>query len=487
MKGNQKVGLARLGAMLWVLLVLVVHCAAQGTHAGGSTVPALMVSDIHFEPFWDPGKVAQLAAAPAAGWKAILSAADSADRAQRFADLQQSCHARGMDTSYPLLLSSLNATRADAAGIKFITVSGDLISHAFSCKYKTLFPRSTPADYRSFVEKTIEFVMTSLRGNFPGVPVYASLGNNDSDCGDYQLDAHSDFLAAAGKTMTADLPPQDRKEAIETFAAGGYYSASLPLPLRHARLLVLNDLFMARRYATCSAKPDPAAAAEQIAWLRQQLERARRDKEKIWVMSHIPPGVDAYATLTKGRDICGGGTPQMFLSSEALADTLADFGDVIQLVIFAHTHMDEMRLLMPARNDADHGPVAVKMVSSISPIDGNNPSFTVAGVDPVSGVLADYRVFAASNQTGVDTKWAEEYDYAQAYKEPSFSSSSVANLVAEFKADPSAQSQASENYLKHYFVGDVSREIKPFWPLYVCGLTNHTEDSYRSCVCTKAP
>lgn len=487
MKRNSKIGVVRGGAVLCMLLVLAVHCGAQPTRAGGSTVPALLVSDIHFEPFWDPAKTAQLAAAPASGWKAILAAPDSADRERRFADLQQSCHARGVDTSYTLYSSSLRAMRSDAAGIKFITVSGDLIAHSFACKYKTLFPQSTPADFRVFVEKTIEFVVGSLRGDFPGVPVYAALGNNDSDCDDYQLDAQSGFLAATGKIMAADLAAHEQKEAMETFAAGGYYGAALPIPIRHTRLLVLDDLFMSRRYSTCANKPDPGAAAAQVAWLRQQLERARSEKEKIWVMGHIPPGVDPYSTLTKGKNICAGAAPQMFLSSEALADTMAGFGDVIQLAIFAHTHMDEMRLLMPAKGSEDHGPVPVKMVSSISPIDGNNPSFTIGSVDPQSGALTDYRVFAASNQTGLDTVWAEEYDYARAYQEPSFSSSSVTKLVAEFKGDPSARSEASENYLRHYFVGDVSREIKPFWPQYVCALANYTEDSYRACVCAKAP
>jgi sphingomyelin phosphodiesterase acid-like 3 len=485
MKGNLMRGIVFAAA----LLCIAVHGVAQAAHAGGSAVPVLMVSDIHFEPFWDPGKTAQLAAAPAAQWKAILATADSPDRAQRFTDLQQTCKTRGVDTSFPLLASSLNATRADAAGIKFITITGDLMSHDFSCKYQTLFPQGTPAEYRAFAEKTIEFVLISLRGNFPGVPVYAALGNNDSDCGDYQLDAQSEFLAATGKAFAADLSGVERKEAMETFAGGGYYSASLPAPIRHTKVLVLDNLFMARRYATCSAKPDPAAAAAQIAWLKQQLERAREAKEKIWVLGHLPPGVDPYSTMTRGKNICEGGNPQMFLSSEALADALAGFGDVIDIALFAHTHMDEMRLIVPAKGSQDHGPVAIKMVSSISPVDGNNPSFTVGSVDPASGMLTDYRVFAASNKTGVDTQWIEEYDYATAYQEPSFASSSVAHLVAEFKADPGAQSEVSENYLTHYFVGagELSRGLKPFWPQYVCALMNHTPDAYRSCVCTKTP
>jgi sphingomyelin phosphodiesterase acid-like 3 len=243
---------------------------------------------------------------------------------------------------------------------------------------------------------------------------------------------------------------------------------------------------MASRYATCSGKPDPAPAAAQIAWLRAQLEDARRNHEQIWMMGHIPPGVDLHSTMTKIRNVCRGGLPEMFLSSEALAETLAEFGDVTRLAIFAHTHMDELRLLAPVKGGGSR-PVVVKLVPSISPVDGNNPAFTVAQIDPASAILMDYQIFAASNQTGVDTNWTEEYDYAQAYREPSFSASSVADLIARFQSDPYARTHASQSYLRTYFVGDVSGAIKPFWPLYVCTLSNDSAASFRSCACPAAP
>ena len=472
MKGKWTIGVA--------LAVGAVACAAQKTPAAKSDIPALMVSDIHFEPFWDPAKVAQLQAAPASGWKAILAGPDSADRAQRFSDLENSCHARGVDTSYALFESSLLAMRADAADARFVTVSGDLIAHSFACKYKTLFPQAGPAEYRAFVEKTIEFVIGSLRAALPGVPVYAALGNNDSDCGDYQLDAHSEFLRATATIIAGDLPAAERRTAEEDFAAGGYFSAALPIP--HTRMLVLDDQFMARKYSTCGGKPDAQAAAEQIAWLKQQLDRARREKEKVWVMAHIPPGVDPYSTATKSGNLCAGKSPQMFLSSEAMAETLAQYGDVIRLAIFAHTHMDELRLLEPALGGA-HGPVAVKLVPSISPINGNNPAFTVAAVDPATAILADYRVYAASNQTGVGTEWSEEYDYAKDYHESAFSAAAVGQLIGEFSGDRAAQSPASQSYLSHYFVGAGARELAPFWPEYVCALEHDGPDAYRACVC----
>ncbi len=435
-----------------------------------ATVPALLVSDIHFEPFWDTAKTAELAAVPVEQWDDILAAPPSSDREQRLAALQQACHSRGADTSPALLSSSLQAMREQAADARFITVSGDLISHNFECKFAKTLPKAAPADYQAFVVKTIAYVQAELRKSFPGVPVYTALGNNDSGCADYRLDAHSEFLAETGKLTI----PGVASTRSGGFAAEGDYSAPLPAPIHHARLLVLDNLFQSKRYATCSGKPDPQAAAAQIAWLRGELAAARKRHEKVWVMAHIPPGIDPYATARKLANVCAGDEPEMFLANDALADALAEFGDVVSLAIFAHTHMDEMRLIEPARAGAAHPAVAVKMVGSISPVNGNNPSFTVASVDPVTARLADYRVFTASNQPGDSAAWAEEYDFAQTYHEPAFTPAALADLFAGFRADPGADAAASQSYLRNYYSADRPEALKPFWPQYACVLQNYT-------------
>jgi sphingomyelin phosphodiesterase acid-like 3 len=316
------------------------------------------------------------------------------------------------------------------------------------------------------------------------VPVFVALGNNDSDCGDYRLDAHTEFLAMTGKEVTKNFPAAERQDAEQTFALGGYYSVALPAPIENTRLLVLNDIFMSKNYSTCAGKSDPAAADAQIAWLRQQLAEARAGKEKIWVMGHIPPGVDLYTTATKMIDVCGGRSPVMYLSTEKLADVLVDSADVIELAIFAHTHMDETHLL---RNDGQSGKsVAVKVVSSISPINGNHPSFSVARIDPSSAALKDYKVFAASNPSGVNAAWTEEYDFARSYHEAEFTSSSVTQLIAGFAADPGAKTQASQNYIQDFSVGYLSPVLTMFWPEYVCTLSNHTQQAFKACVCPAA-
>lgn len=468
------------------LSALAVRIPAQAVVKGGAnSIQALFVSDIHFEPFRDPGKAAQLAAEPVGKWNAVLAAPASADAAAQWTKLEKACPTRGEDTSYALYRSSLRAIHAQAGKAKFVILSGDLVAHNFSCKFAAVFPKAAPAHYRAFVEKTIVYVLANLRAALPGVPVFAALGNNDSDCGDYQLDANSTFLSESAVVFANDLHDPERAQALKDFAGGGYYSASLPEPVKKTRLLVLDDLFMSERYKTCGGKSDATPAAAQIAWLKQQLNEARDKKEKVWVMAHIPPGVDSYANARGWMALCAGGRPKMFLSSEALPEVLADYGDVIQLAIFAHTHMDEVRLLIPRDVDAPHRPVAVKMVASISPVDGNNPSFTVATIDPAHAILKDYRVIAASNQTGIDSEWREEYDFAKAYHEPAFTAAAVGNLIAGFKADPAAQTSASQDYLRYYMTGEDMRMMALIWQPYVCSLTNAAPEVYRECVCGK--
>jgi sphingomyelin phosphodiesterase acid-like 3 len=446
-----------------------------------------MISDVHFDPFHDPGKVKALVAAPVSEWRSILAAPASANQQQAFDSLQQTCNARGVDTSFVLLHSSLLAMQAHQPNAKFMVVSGDLIAHAFTCRYSTLFPNAPAGDYQAFVLKTLSFVVRELRDAFPGMPIYIALGNNDSGCGDYQLDANSSFLAEAGKIIAEGLPPTEREDATRQFATGGYYSVSMAEPMHDTRLIVVNDLFLSAKYATCSGKPDTTGATTQMTWLDQQLTAAQQASQQVWVMGHIPPGIDPYSTAAKLRNVCGGDKAVTFLASNKMADLLVDHSSVVRLAIFAHTHMDEMRLLKPDAKDAQAGSdstVAVKMVSSISPVDGNNPSFTIARVDPSTAVLEDYEVIAASNQTGVATRWVKEYDYRDTYHENQFSPATLGKLLGEFRADSTAATAISQAYIRDYFVGDASLLLSPFWPQYVCAIDNRTSKSFAACVCS---
>ena len=466
---------------------MALNCEAQlpSHHTSGvPTIPALMISDIHFDPFHDPGKVQQLVDAPASRWNSILGAPASPDQQRTFDGLQETCKSRGEDTSYALLRASLRAMRRQAPDAKFMTVTGDLIAHDFQCRFRTLLPRTTQSDYQEFVLKTIEFVMLELRGDLPDMPIYTALGNNDTACGDYQLDPHSAFLARAGKLIAVAIPAAEQQSATQQFVEGGYYSVRMAAPMRDTRIIVLNDLLLSPKNKSCSGTSNAEAANTEMLWLGEQLTAAQQAGQRVWVIGHIPPGVDPFSTVAKMKNICGGAAPVLFLDSDAMADLLIQHAMTVRLAVFAHTHMDELRLLASQGGDAtasaEHS-VALKMVPSISPVDGNNPSFTIARVDPSTAVLTDYEVIAAASPSG--DKWASEYDFASTYHESQFSPANLRHLIGEFQADHSAQQPMSQAYIRSYFIGDRSSELTPFWQPYVCALANSTAQSYASCVC----
>jgi len=486
------------GATVSLLLLLLAPCLfAQPAPA--PPIPALFLSDIHLDPYADPAKVAKLNAASAADWPAILAAPPSPSQSADSAALQKACPVRGIDTPDVLWLSSLQAIHAAAVRARFVTISGDLLAHSFDCKFKNLLPTATPADYVAFTEKTIRYIVTSLRASLPGVPIYVAMGNNDSGCTDYALDpAHDEFLARIAKiiaeALPSDLSTADRTAVLRDFATGGYYNVPLDA-IPHTRLIVLDDLYLSTRYATCGGKPDPAPAAAQLAWLESQLASARQHKDRVWVMGHIPPGVDPFNTIRNLPRVCFGAKPTMFLSSESLADLLARNSDIVRLALFGHTHSDEMRLLTAeaaasTQRTTDNGQltttplgVPVKLVPSITPVNGNRPTFTLATIDPATANLTDFTVMEASNLTGIDPTWAPEYTYSTAYREPAFDSASLGSLIQGFAADPSARSAASQAYLRNYFPGDVSALLQLAWPQYTCAMSHDSGAAFTACAC----
>ena len=459
------------------------------------TVPVVMLSDIHFDPFHDPGKVAKLNSAAASEWDAILNAPDTATQAADFAGLQRTCKAKGIDTPMPLLVSSLAAERAQMAKPLFVTVSGDLMAHQFDCKFRTLFPKSTEADYSAFAAKTVAFVALELHKTFPAAPIYFALGNNDSGCKDYAEDMNSAFLQGDGQSFAGDALNAANGAAIaKEFSQLGDYTVALPAPFEHTRLIVLQDIFESKRYANCDGTPDKTAAAKQIEWLRAELAAAAQKHEKVWVMAHIPPGIDAYSTFSKGN-VCGGGDPTMFLGSAALGDALAEYAGTVKLGLFGHTQMDEMKLLHAS---AGMG-VPVKLVPSITPVNGNNPAFTVAKVDPKTALLVDYSVYAASfalkdGQAGVGSVWSKEYTYSSTYGMPDYSAQSLEKLTSGFKSDVEGSAKDSLAYENFYFVGDpkISANAKAaglrlVWHGYACSMTEMNADDFRTCACPAKP
>jgi sphingomyelin phosphodiesterase acid-like 3 len=338
----------------------------------------------------------------------------------------------------------------------------------------------------------VAYVAQQLHATFPKVPIYFALGNNDSGCKDYREDENSAYLQGDGRTFSeVVLDKANARGVLKEFSALGDYKVQLPAPFANTHLLVMQDIFESKKYTTCGGKESAREGTEQTDWLRKQLDEARSRHEHIWVMAHIPPGVDAYNTVTKSekKDAagCSYSKPEMFLNSELFADTLRDYTDVISLVLLGHTHMDEMRIYTAKSGS---GSIPGKLVPSTSPVDGNNPSFTVGSANPDTATLIDYSVFAADNQTGVGTKWSLEYTYSATYGMPDYSAASITKLTSAFLADPRSQGAKTQSYESFYFVGGPSAGInlkaaamKIIWPVYACSITHDHAKSFSDCAC----
>jgi len=443
-----------------------------------ATVQVLMLSDFHFDPFRaiTDARLQQLIKAPPEQWSATLgkpiSSAEQAEVALA-AKKEGHCDGTRTDTDYALLMSSLTAEQSKLAAPLFITVSGDLITHNFKCKYYSLVTNPTAAGLSDFAAKTAALVALKLNAAFPKSPVYLALGNNDSGCDDYfETEANkkldNPYFDQVAKVFAAvALDSDNAKSILATLPMRGDYSVLLPKPFADTKLIVLQDLFESAIYkGPCAGAYPVDAVGAQIAWLKKQLGDTK--VKHFWIMAHIPPGVDPYNTIHYNQ---GGCPANATLSTDDLADTLRSSTSDIELVLYGHTHMDEMRLI---RDSSGNGKVAGRLNPSITAWTGNYPSFTVAEVNPAKALLVDFTVYRSSDKTGSSGNWDYKYTYSGAYGQPDYSAASLDTLTNIFKNGGSKRVAAYQKYYQ-------SSPAKSNWNAYLCAIVSDTPTKYDAC------
>lgn len=394
------------------LVTILAICALAASASAQSPpapqpITALFLSDIHLNPFHDPAFLATLTG-PSAPTAALPPS-------PALAAMQDYCRSLP-DTPDALFRSSLAAIRPHAASVSFVTVSGDLLSHQLTRCFAAFVLRTEPAAsdsaeypiltpdqrrrYQDFVQNTVAYVTAQLRDTFPNTPIYYAFGNNDSACGDYNLDANDEFLRRTAPLVAAaiaGIPPAATTAVLPSqFAPDGSWQATgsynVPLAaLPNTRLIVFDDVFLAPGHRTCSGADDPATAKAELAWLTLQLQ-SLKPNQKVWIMAHIPPGIDLFSSVKQRH-------PVAYLKYD-FANLLAPYARSIRLTIFAHTHIDDFTQL-PSPDSFQTIPITLKSVQSISPDHGNLPTFTLATIDPATSTLLSYTLItAAQSPTG---------------------------------------------------------------------------------------
>jgi hypothetical protein len=440
---------AILAVIAWLLL------PAPGAAAAARTTPWLVASDVHFTPFLGASRhlVGRLQDAPVAAWHALFTRTGRAPSPQ------------GKDTNAALLDSSLRAMRQADPSPPVVLVAGDLLAHEFRETYEKLAPHPTGRRYREFVDKTIEYLAARFGATFPRSQFVLTLGNNDSYCGDYRATPDSPFLLRTARAWQPLVDHDGRAPGfVRSFRRLGSYAARLPRPGLH--VVSVDDVFWSADYENACGSAAEHPGAEQARWLRRALRRLPSG-DRALVITHVPPGVDAFATLE------GQGPAVPLLTGQGQAAMLGALREAdVPALLFGHLHMSTYRI---------GSGTPMLGVPSISPIFGNDPAFLTARVGRDGGIV-DYTAHAL-DLGRPHPRWHREYSFDHAYGLPGFDLGSLRRLQTELAID-TAMRRAYEH---RYVSGGKYAITEAEYPAYSCAAIALEVKAFESCLGPPAP
>ena len=443
--------------LLTLFAALLPAAAAPRLAAERSRDRFLIASDIHFNPMADPALAPSLQSADPGQWESIL---------QRTSPGSFSPY--GQDTNWWLLESALNQMRKTLRRPAFVMFTGDLLAHGFPEKYLSATHDKDPEHYRAFVLKTVKFLASEIGRRFPGTKVLMTPGNNDDECSDYSVLAGGTFLSdTAG--VARDLAQGDESFTADWKALGSY---NVPHPtLPGVRILSLNTVFFSDEYHAASFRNGcslvaSTAAGDLLQWLQSNLAAARQSNQKVWLMFHIPPGIDGYATTHKFPIQSGASgspssscpdsiVPMWVPSWTAEFDrVVTSYADMVQAGFAGHTHMDDFRLV----NAAGVGKAFVLIDPAISPIFSQNPAFRVV-IFRNNGSLANQSTYYLTNLRQASSRtrgrWKKEYTFTSEWRKPRLDLDSLETIYHQIPATAETRTR----WLKLYEVSSDAAQV----------------------------
>lgn len=456
-------------ARLCTLAVVGMAVFGPSARAQGDGGTFAVISDIHFNPFDPPGLAATLVRSAPADWPATLAAIK-----------EQAMSRVGEDTNHALFASTLAAFARVTANADFAIVPGDFLAHEFNTKAAAaLGVDATSPAVAEMTVKTTVFVADSLAEVLAGRPAFIALGNEDSSCGDYRIEPGGAYLAATREAVRR-LVGAERLEPdfAETWAAGGYYAARHP-SVHNGLIIVLNDVMWSHLYQNSCGSNGLAAADAMMRWLRDRLVRQRAAGGRVWMVHHIPWGIDTYSTLDAKAASCPAKVVSFLKEPFAseLQTLLSEYRDVIEASFSGHTHFDDYRLLTD-RSGAVIG--LNKLSPAVSPVFGQNPAFQIFTYDRRSGAPTDFSTWYLSNpgDAAPAADWRLEYIFTEAYRQPRYAPDVVGTLWQAMAKDGAVR----DTYRRLYKVGRGELGADGL-AAYLCAIDRLDVTSFTACYC----
>ncbi len=449
----------------------------------------LGLSDMHFNPFYDPTLIQDLIKTDAAQWDTVFEKSSVKGYGSYF------WSGPFIDTGYPLFKSALAEAKAVNPNPAFITVNGDFLAHEFESNFQTYSGTYDLDSLQDFTIKTLEYIVGKIDETFPNSPLFGTLGNNDAFCGDYEIRTPGSFLNRSAPLFLKQLKGSaDSASFNKTFKEGGYYSATDPENPNH-KIISLNTVIMSPKHFEkedfCGGAPSVSTIKPkvdaQFAWLESELQDAVNNNQTVWILVHVPPGFDSWGTHKNNQNLpasqCQNTVPSSFYDLDFNTQYLSiidQYQSVITAQLGGHTHMDNFMVINGDSNPSSF----VHIQPSFSPINGNNPGFIEYSFDSGSGIIKDYEVHGLLNvETPATARWTAEYTFSQAYNQSELTPQTLAKVYQNFLTD----SLSRQRYLEYYVVEDsTAAPSMNEWEYYYCAFGNQTVKDYNDCICKLA-
>lgn len=467
-----------------VLSALLCVCPAAAQSSSRSSANRFLIaSDLHFNPMADATLVSQLQGADPAQWADILSRSTSTAFSQY-----------GQDTNWWLLRSALDQMRRTIPHPAFIIVDGDSLAHRFPQIYQSTTHDEDREHYRIFVSKTMRFLALQLRKRYPSAKILLTPGNNDDECGNYSIEAGGRFLHDTASLVRNLARGDDGVRA--SWESLGSFEVAHPT-LREVRIISLNTVFFSEKYHAekfsdkCAVVPS-GGPTEAFAWLESRLAQAQAAHHKVWLMFHIPPGVDGFSTVQQyqnlakgkvgGEQLCASAIVPMWVPEwTARFDSLLEkYRETVIVALAGHTHTDDFRVIDPSSSD----PIYVLINPAISPIYNQNPAFRTATYAK-DGSLLDASVYYLTNLTYASSttpgEWQLEYTFSKQWNASRIDGASLSGLYSRIESDESVRNE----WMKLYNISSSAAYVPAGGtPGLTCAAEGLSLKTYDSCYCS---
>jgi len=221
-------------------------------------------------------------------------------------------------------------------------------------------------------------------------------------------------------------------------------------------------LYYTSNNMTHPSEKDPGG---QIAWLKNTLAAAKKDKEAVYIAGHIPIRPDGHSFRS--------GYVEPFLNA------MKEYQSIIKGSFWGHHHVDTFQLIGDTPNNAH----VAHLCGSISPQGDRNPTIRRYLVDTSKQYeVTSWRTFSMSipeaNKEG-KMKWTTLFDSRTAYGLQTLTPSAIQSLATRLENDD----KLFQTMWKHRFgggpIGGCNKECKKG---FLCSILHTVPAEYKKCM-----